>query len=108
VSKKAIIITDGTESINLAAKEISGKLDGCKAKIIKADKFSPETLLPADIFFIGCENPKPSSFNYLEDVLLHINLAKRECGIFSPNEKTLVYLKKILKDCEAEVKVWSL
>ncbi|MDR3020122.1 MAG: hypothetical protein LBU66_04385 [Treponema sp.] len=101
---KAIIITDGTESIQSIAKSISDSLSGFNAAIIPCDKFMGNDLLPADVFFIGCENPNPDSFSYLEKLLLHINLASRKCGIFSTKEKTIKYLKSILNSCEAEVR----
>jgi len=102
VSKKAIIITDGTESINSIAKLISGELTGFNIKIIPSDQFVGTDLLPVDTFFIGCENAKPASFAYLEEMLSHINLASRTCRIFSVNEKALKYLDNIVKDCEAD------
>ena len=101
MSKKALIITDGTESINSLAEPIKKALTGFDVKIRNADKFEGTDLLPADIFFIGCEKPSPSSFAYLEEMLSHINLASRKCGIFSVNQNALKYLGDILKDCEA-------
>ncbi|GBU28419.1 hypothetical protein R84B8_01978 [Treponema sp. R8-4-B8] len=101
MSKKALIITDGTESIISLAEPIKNALAGFDVKIKNGDKFEGTDLLPADIFFIGCENPSPSSFAYLEEMLSHINLAGRKCGIFSVNQKSLKYLSGILKDCEA-------
>jgi len=103
VSKKALIITDGTESINSLAEPIKNALAGFDVKIRKAEKFEGTDLLPADIFFIGCEKPSPSSFSYIEEMLSHINLASRKCGIFSVNQKALKYLGNILKDCEADL-----
>jgi len=103
VSKKALIITDGTESINSLAEPIKNALAGFDVKIKHADKFEGTDLLPADIFFIGCEKPSVPSFAYLEEMLSHINLASRKCGIFSVNQKALKYLSNILKDCEASL-----
>jgi len=103
VSKKAIIITDGTESIISLAQPIKKALAGFDVKICNADKFAGNDILPTDVFFIGCENPSPSSFAYLEDMLLHINLTPRKCGVFSVNQKSLKYLSGILKDCEAKL-----
>jgi hypothetical protein len=101
VSKKALIITDGTESINSLAEPIKKALAGYDVKIRNADKFEGTDLLPSDIFFIGCEKPSVPSFAYLEEMLSHINLASRKCGVFSVNQKALKYLSNILKDCEA-------
>ena len=103
MSKKALIITDGTESINSLAEPIKNALAGFDVKIKHADKFEGTDLLPADIFFIGCEKPSVPSFAYLEEMLSHINLASRKCGIFSVNQKALKYLSNILKDCEASL-----
>jgi hypothetical protein len=103
VNKKAIIITDGTESIQSIAKAISDLLNDYKVKIIPAEKFAGNDLLPANPFFIGCENPNPASFTYLEEMLSHINLASRKCGIFSTNEQTFEYLKNIINDSEADL-----
>jgi hypothetical protein len=101
--KKALIITDGTEEINAAAKVISGALDDYKVIVREAEKFSGTDLLPADLFIIGCEKPDPASFAYLKEFLLHINLASRKCGVFSTKEKTLKYLCGMVKDCEASL-----
>jgi len=103
VSGKALIITDGTDHIQSIAQSISEELTGYEVKTCPAEKFEGTDLLPADIFFIGCENPEPSSFSYLEDMLTHINLASRKCGIFSVNENALKYLSGILKDCETNL-----
>ena len=100
---KAIIITDGTESIKSIALLIKERLKGYKTKICSAKDFAGTDILPADIFFIGCESPSPSSFSYLEELLAHINFASRKCGIFSVKAKTIKYLQGILKDCEAKV-----
>jgi hypothetical protein len=101
--KTALIITDGTQTISLIAKTLSDALDAFNVKICEAKEFEGTDLLPADIFFIGCEKPDPDSFSYLEEMLSHINLASRKCGIFSVKEKTLKYLGKITGDCEADV-----
>jgi len=103
VSMNALIITDGSEPVQIIAKSISCMMPGRKVKVCSADNFSGTDLLPAECFLIGCENPKPESFSYLEEMLSHINLASRKCGLFSSKEKTLKYLLKIVKDCEANV-----
>ena len=51
---------------------------------------------------MGCEKPNPDSFSYLADLLKHINLAGRPCGVFSPgSEKAAKYLAGLVKDSEA-------
>jgi hypothetical protein len=103
VSKKALIITDGTSSIDSIAKAVKNSLTGFSVKIRQAENFTGTDILPADIFFLGCENPPLPSFAYLEELLSHINLASRKCGIFSTNQKALKYLTNILKDSEADL-----
>jgi hypothetical protein len=98
--RRVLIITDEAQSIQSIARSISNVLTNCNVKILTAQEFSGDDLLPAEIFFIGCENPNPSSFAYLEELLLHINLVSRKCGIFSTNKKTLDYLQNIVKDSE--------
>ena len=102
MKKKALIITDGTDSIHSIAKLIKDSLLEFDVIISSAQNFDGTDLLAADVFFIGCKKAKPSSFAYLVQMLSHINLASRKCGVFSVKEKTLKYLCKILKDCEAD------
>jgi len=103
VSDNALIITDGSESIQSVAKLITESMSGYKVKICPAHEFEGVNLLSAGVFFIGCENSRPESFAYLEKLLLHINLASRKCGVFSVKEKTVNYLCKLLKDCDASL-----
>jgi hypothetical protein len=101
--KKALIITDGTKPIRSIALLIKEVLVDFKVKICPAKKFIGTDLLAADIFFIGSKRAKPKSFLYLEDMLAHINLASRKCGVFSINEKSLNYLRGILAASEANL-----
>ena len=103
VEKKALIITDQDESLDSTAQSIQKCLKNHSVKICSAGNFDGKDLLPTQVFFIGCTGPKPASFSYLEEMLSHINLVSRKCGIFSPNKKSLDYLKSILKDSEAEL-----
>ena len=98
---KALIITDGTDSIQSIALLIKNTLTDCKSVICSAQDFTGTEILPTDIFFIGCENPSPKSFAFLEKMLSHINLAPRKCGVFSVNQKSVKYLQTIIKTCEA-------
>ena len=102
-AKTVIIITDGTEQIHKIADLITAVMADCKVRICSAENFAGTDLLPSDIFIIGCEKPNPPSFAYLKEMLMHINLISRKCALFSTNEKTLKYLCKIVKDCEAQV-----
>ena len=101
--KKALIVTDGTETIDKAAAELSAALPGFKTSIRKAQAFEGTDLLPAHVFFIGCEEPDPPSFAYLDEMLQHINLSGRTCGVFSTDSKAIKYLTRLLEACGATV-----
>jgi hypothetical protein len=99
--KKALIITDGSRSVRTTALLIKQALVDYRVKICPAKKFAGNDILPMDIFFIGCKKPKPKTFEYLSQLLAHINLASRKCGLFGLNEKTVKYLTTIIADSEA-------
>ena len=102
--KNVLIITDGAERTSKMAGGIAIALNGYKVVIKAASDFKGNDILPAETFFLGCEKPKPESFAYVEDLLKHINLAGRSCGVFSPGSgKTLKYLTGLVKDCEASL-----
>ena len=101
IVKQVLIVTDGTDSIQIIAKSIVSALTGYKVKICAAESFSGTDLLAAQVFFLGCEKPNPVSFAYLSQMLAHINLAGRPCGVFSTGDKTLKYLSGLVKDSEA-------
>jgi hypothetical protein len=101
--KKIAIITDGAAPIQEAAENIAAIIGGCSgysAAVIQAERFSGTDLLPAYAIFLGCEEPAPSSFAYIEALMGHINLAGRPCGIFSSNAKALEYLSGLVRDSE--------
>ena len=113
-SKKQIaIITDNEEYSKNLAKTIASIINGIPAKgcsvsgydvsILGAEKFSATDILPASIFFIGCETPKPASFSYIDELFQHINFAGRSCGVFSSEHKALQYLEKIVSNTEASI-----
>jgi len=99
---KALIITDGTKSIQSIAALIKNSLGSSKTKISDAKDFDGTDLLASEFFFIGCENPSPDSFSFLEEMLSHINLASRKCALFSVKTKTIKYLRDIIKPSEAD------
>jgi hypothetical protein len=102
VEKTVLIVIDGTEQAAKMADDIAAVLKGDKVTIKAASEFAGTDILPVDMFFIGCEDPKPSSFDYLSDLFKHINLAGRSCGVFSPkSEKAAAYLADLLADSEA-------
>jgi len=102
--KNVLIVTDGTPKTEKIAADIAGALNGNKVLTKTAAEFVGNDLLPADAFFLGCENTAPDSFAYLTDLLKHINLAGRPCGVFSSGtKKTAGYLAGLVKDCEASL-----
>ena len=103
MSKKALIVTDGTESIKKIAQYISDALIGFSVKVCSAEKFEGTDILAADAFFLGCAQSSPSSFSNIEEMLKHINLASRKCAVFTVDLKTVNYLCAVFKDCEASL-----
>jgi hypothetical protein len=104
--KKVMILTDNSDSIQPIANSIAaviGDYPRYQTAIINAEEFKGVELLPTCAFFLGCENPKPPSFAYIEDMLEHINLAGRPCGIFSSNSGAIQYLSVLVKASEAAV-----
>jgi hypothetical protein len=101
--KRALIITEKDEPLESTAQSIKNCLHDFSVKICSVNDFAGTDILPAQIFFLGCNSPNPANFSYLEDMLSHINLVSRKCGIFSSDKKSLEYLAGILKDCEADL-----
>ena len=100
--KNVLIVTDGAEKARKIAKEIAAALKGNKVLIKDASAFVGTDILPAEVLFFGCSEPSPSSFGYIEELLQHINLARRPLGIFSSaSRKSIQYLARISKDSEA-------
>ena len=100
--KSIIIVTDGTQKITKMAEDIAIALKENTVLIKDASSFNGTDLLPAHVIFLGCEEPSPPSFHYLEDLFKHINLASRLLGIFtSGSEKTVKYLVRMVRDSEA-------
>jgi hypothetical protein len=107
--KNVLIVTDNMESTQNMARKIEEALPDCRVVNIQASDFSGSDILPADVCFFGCEMPHPSSFKYLENVLRHINLAGRSCGLFSSGPGEAVdYLSGIVRDSELCVKPFLL
>ena len=102
--KVVLVITDGAdETVKMAAK-IASALKGNQVSVKSASEFKGNDILPADVFFLGCEEPNPPPFAYIEDLFKHINLAGRLCGIFSPGSgKAVKYLSNLVRDCEASM-----
>ena len=101
-NKNILIITDGSQKTDELATEIAAVLEGNEVSTKTASEFKGNDLFPADAFFLGCEEPEPASFAYVADLLEHINLIGRPCGVFSPgSEKTVNYLAGLVRDSEA-------
>ena len=103
--RNVLIVTDGSaETVKMAA-EIKAVLKDSKVSSKAASEFAGNDILSADVFFLGCEKPRPDSFAYLGDLLQHMNLAGRSCGVFSSgSEKAASYLTGLFKDSEASLK----
>jgi hypothetical protein len=100
--KDALIVTDGTAAVEELAKKIAAELGGFNVLVKTASDFAGTDLLPAEIFFLGCEQPDPPSFAGVAELLRHINLAGRSCGVFSPaSGAAAAYLAGLVRDCEA-------
>ena len=100
--RNVLIVTDGSGETAKMAASIAAALKGNKVAVKTASEFQGNDILPAEAFFLGCEKPKPDSFDYLADLLKHINLAGRPCGVFSPgSEKAAKYLAGLIRDSEA-------
>ena len=100
--KTVLIVTDGSAGMAKMAGEIAAALKGNKVSTKAVSDFKGNDILPSDAFFLGCEKPKPTAFAYLDDLLKHVNLAGRPCGVFSSgSEKAAKYLAGLVKDCEA-------
>jgi hypothetical protein len=99
-------VTDGTESTQKIGEEIARKMEGNQVVVKTPSDLCGTDILPADVYFFGCENPHPRSFAYFEQVLLHINLVGRPCGLFSPHSQEAVrYLAALVHDSELVLKV---
>jgi hypothetical protein len=101
--KRVLIITDEGKTVMAAALSMTNELTGYKTVICSGESFAGTDILPTDVFILGCEKPHPASFAYLAEMLAHVNLAGRKCGIFSTNEKAQKYLCNLVKDCDAAV-----
>lgn len=82
-------------------KAIAAALGRPHVVLMDASEFQATDILPADACFLGCDQPKPASFNELERVLQGMNLANRPCGVFSPASKDAIdYLRSLVGPSE--------
>jgi adenine phosphoribosyltransferase len=99
--KNVLIVTDGKESCRKMAESIAKSLKSARVVSTIAPDLMGTDILPAEVYFFGCEEPNPDSFAYLETVLKHINLVGRPCGVFSPADESAVdYLANMVHDSE--------
>ncbi|GHU49845.1 hypothetical protein FACS1894200_08930 [Spirochaetia bacterium] len=96
-----LIINDGVDSTNKIAEKIAGELQSYHVVKRKAADLEGTDVLPADAYFIGCERSDPPSFVYLSELMHHINLVGRPCGVFTHQSKTSIkYLAGLIRDAE--------
>jgi len=105
-NRKVLVITDNSASSMNMAETIAGIVNGASfpgysAAVIQADDFSGNNILPVHAFLLGCGEPAPASFQYIGELLNHINFAGRFCGVFSANSKAVKYLSGLIVPCEA-------
>ncbi|MDR1908962.1 MAG: hypothetical protein LBQ35_03510 [Spirochaetaceae bacterium] len=103
--KRALIVSDGTGPAAALAENIVAALAGLyHTRLVRAAEFSATDLLPAEVCFFGCTAPNPPSFAHFAEVLGHINLAGRRCGLFAPGSgETAGYLEALVRDSEIVV-----
>jgi hypothetical protein len=102
--KRVLIVTDGAEATQALARRIAKEAADSQVVVKAAADFVATDILPAEICFFGCEKANPPSFSHFEEVLHHINLAGRSCGLFSPNSaEAAAYLSGIVLDSELAV-----
>jgi hypothetical protein len=97
-----IIIDNAAQTRELAGNiaAVIGEYQGYSAMVVSAEAFSATDIIPASVFFLGCGEPEPPSFQYLETLFKHINLAGRSCGIFSSCAKSIKYLSVLVGESE--------
>lgn len=100
-NKRVLVVYDGAKALAAAAEALAAGLGGADCVVKQARDFSPTDVLPADVYFFGCEGPHPSSFAELERVLKGINLAGRTCGFFTlASDEAIGYLRSIVRDAD--------
>jgi hypothetical protein len=98
-------VTDDAEATQKMGEEIANHVKGNRVVVKKTPDICGADILPAEVYFFGCENPHPRSFACFERVLLHINLVGRPCGLFSPGSREAVrYLAGMVRDSELALK----
>ncbi|MCL2043033.1 MAG: hypothetical protein FWG89_02725 [Treponema sp.] len=103
MNRKILIVTDNSDQMRKLAAKITAVImnppfEQYSVTETAAENFSAEVLLPAPIFFLGCQSKESFSNPYIETLFTHINLAGRTCGIFSANTQAVKYLKTLVRD----------
>ena len=105
--RNVLIVTDGSAETGKFAAEIASALQDDEVSSKAASEFAGNDILPAKVFFLGCQEPAPDSFAYITDLFKHINLAGRTCGLFcSGSERAAEYLTDLVKDCDAAINIY--
>ena len=102
MTTKYLVVIDSEDSSKKAALAIFTELDS-NVRFVEASEFSPVLLMEADFYFFGCAKSKPDNFEYFVDVLKHINLAGRECAVFSSEKGGIDFLTDIIKDSDVRL-----
>lgn len=107
-NRKILIVADDglpTQELaqSIASVIVPPEFSGYSVSILKSDVFYGTDILPAHVFFLGCETPSPPSFSYIEILFDRINLAGRPCGVFSSGSKAIRYLSGLVRGSEASL-----
>jgi hypothetical protein len=105
--KNLLVISDDAGAAMAGQIAMCPKFSRTEWKITRktGTDFAGTDLLPADLFLVGCAESDPPSFAYLAEMLAHINLAGRPCGLFCPAPGPAEdYLRALVRDSEAQVK----
>jgi hypothetical protein len=86
---------------NIAAILGTSPFENWSVAVSPVKDFSPTLLLSANAFLLGCEKPNLPEFTDIKELLKHINLAGRPCGVFSTQANAVKYLSGLVRDSEA-------
>ena len=102
--KNILILVDESDAIKEVGRQIASHMASVHVAIVEAADFAATDMLPADAYFLGCQEPHPARFSEVERVLKGINLAGRPCGLFTLSSKSAIeYLRSISQDAELAV-----
>jgi hypothetical protein len=102
--KRVLIVTDGDPETLEMADKIAESLEDVDVVFKRAIEFRGNDLFGVDVFFVGCVWPSPPTFVYVENFLIHVNLAGRRGGVFCTGRpETAAYLDAIFSESEAKL-----